>query len=280
MGGKRLGSFRSGDRSEYLAGYALSRISFINAFPRQEDFGVADFLCVLAKQEGKFVFPESAFYVQVKSNAEDIILESDALRWISEYMDHPLLICVVDKKTNLITFYTCWPIWRVMFPRLIANRVSLVLGGNLPLGEPEVIDSDRHWRLYLGPPIMKKSLDELESDPEFCHELLKEWLYFDAQNIAHRRVGRSTVSGVSHWKTNEPLSKFNESKTLYFFGSNYRLAEKNLAPILTALAHCYRHNKQCAKLDALCKYLFEIKEHLDDHVEKFANGELRVENTF
>lgn len=127
---------------------------------------------------------------------------------------------------------------------------------------------------------MKRSLDELESDPESCHELLKEWLYFDAQNIVHRRVGRSTVSGVSHWNTNDPPSKFNESKTIYFFAGDYRLAEKNLAPIFTALAHCYRHNKQRAKLDALCKFLFEIKEHLDDHGVKFASGELRVEGTF
>ncbi|MEE8113195.1 MAG: hypothetical protein V3T23_02460 [Nitrososphaerales archaeon] len=68
MGGKRLISFRSGDRSEYLAEYALSRIAFVNAFPRQEDFGVADFLCVLTKEDNRLVFPESAFYVQIKSN--------------------------------------------------------------------------------------------------------------------------------------------------------------------------------------------------------------------
>jgi hypothetical protein len=73
MSGKRLGSFRSGDRSEYLAGYALSRIAFVNPFPRQEDFGVADFLCVLSKQEERLVFPESAFYVQVKSDANDLL---------------------------------------------------------------------------------------------------------------------------------------------------------------------------------------------------------------
>ena len=126
MSGKRLGSFRSGDRSEYLAGYALSRIAFVNSFPRQEDFGVADFLCVLSKQEERLVFPESAFYVQVKSDAVDLILDSDALRWISEYMDHPLLICVVDKKTGRIKMYSCWPIWRVMFPSLQAERVIVV----------------------------------------------------------------------------------------------------------------------------------------------------------
>lgn len=45
MGGKRLISFRAGDRSEYLAAYALSRIAFVNTFPRQEDFGVRFPMC-------------------------------------------------------------------------------------------------------------------------------------------------------------------------------------------------------------------------------------------
>ena len=57
MGGKRLGAFRSGDRSEYLATFALSRVAFVNPFPRQEDFGIADFLCVLTRQEGRLVLP-------------------------------------------------------------------------------------------------------------------------------------------------------------------------------------------------------------------------------
>ena len=47
MGGKRLGSFREGDRSECLAMFGLSRFAFVYPVPRQEDFGVVDFLCVL-----------------------------------------------------------------------------------------------------------------------------------------------------------------------------------------------------------------------------------------
>lgn len=278
MSGKRLGSFRSGDRSEYLAGYALSRIAFVNAFPRQEDFGIADFLCVLTKQEGQLVFPESAFYVQVKSDTDDVVLDSDALRWISEYMDHPLLICVANKKTNRIMIYSCWSIWRVMFPQLVARRVNLVLGGDLPLGPPDHLDNAGHYRLCVGPPIIEKSLDELESDPDFCHAILKEWLYFDAQNIARRRIGRIAIAGTARWKTNTRLSESSDTKTLYFFGGDYRLAEKDLTPILTALAQGYRHNKQRAKLDTLCKFLAEIPEHLDDHGQKFARGELRVDS--
>ena len=64
MSGKRLGDFRSGDRSEYLALFALSRLAFVSPIPRQEDFGVPDFLCVLGKEDRGLVFAQNAFYVQ------------------------------------------------------------------------------------------------------------------------------------------------------------------------------------------------------------------------
>ncbi|NVM57633.1 MAG: hypothetical protein HWN51_05890 [Desulfobacterales bacterium] len=106
MGGKRLGSFRAGDRSEYLAAYSLSRFAFVNMVPRQEDFGVVDFLCVLTKEEQRCVYPESAFYVQVKSTEDDVPFTEDAVRWISDHMDHPLFVCVVDKNANHLKIYS------------------------------------------------------------------------------------------------------------------------------------------------------------------------------
>lgn len=272
----RLGAYRSGDRSEYLAGYALSRIAFVNPFPRQEEFGVADFLCVLSRREGPLVFPEAAFYVQVKSTADDWILEADNLRWISEYMDHPLLICVADKQTARIKLYSCWPLWRVVFPRLKAKKVTIILGGEVPNTE-EPVDSDGHVKLNFGPPIMEQSLDEIEANPDFCHALLKEWLHFDGQNIARRRVGRIAITGVIRWRTNKLLSEFGEAIHSYWYDADYRLSEKDLAPILTALAHNYRHDKQTDKLDSLCRFLATIEDHLDDHGKEFARGQLRVD---
>jgi hypothetical protein len=277
MSGKRLISFRAGDRSEYLAAYALSRMAFVNPCPRQEDFGVADFLCVLTKEEGQLVFPESAFYVQTKSDTKDVIFDVDVLRWISEYMDHPLLFCIADKKTSRIKVYSCWPIWRVVFPHYGAKKVTIVFDGNLPLGPEEKVDNAGHFKLSIGPPILDKTLDEIESDPDFCHTVLKEWLERDAQNIARRRVGRIAIAGASKWETNKPLKQYAEIKTLYLTEGKIPPAEKALAPILTALAHNYRHTKQRAKLEALCRFLAEIEEHLDPHGKEFAQGKLLVD---
>jgi hypothetical protein len=115
LSGLRLGSFRSGDRSEYLAAFALSRCPFVTAVPRQEDFGIVDFVCVLAKDESRYVFSESAFYVQVKSNKSPIELTSRAAHWLTHYMDHPLFVCVVDKDTSELAIYSASPIWEAIF---------------------------------------------------------------------------------------------------------------------------------------------------------------------
>ena len=92
MSGRRLSSFRAGDRSEYLAQYVLSRFSFVVPFPRQEDFGVADFLCVLTKEVDKLEYPRNAYYVQVKSQDTDIPLDRNQAKWVSHFMDLPLIL--------------------------------------------------------------------------------------------------------------------------------------------------------------------------------------------
>jgi hypothetical protein len=55
------------------------------------------------------------------------------------------------------------------------------------------------------------------------------------------------------------------------------LVEKDLAPILTALAHNYRHAKKEPELTALCAFLDKIRKFLDGHGLEFADGKLTVE---
>ncbi|MEE8113196.1 MAG: hypothetical protein V3T23_02465 [Nitrososphaerales archaeon] len=92
------------------------------------------------------------------------------------------------------------------------KEITVVLGGTLPLGKPERGKGMGHVRLSLGPPILDKSLDEIESDPDSCHALLKDWLNYDAQNIARRRVGRIAIAGPSNWQTNKLISRYGQKK--------------------------------------------------------------------
>jgi hypothetical protein len=272
MSGKRIGSFRSGDRSEYIAAFGLSRVAFIDPVPRQEDFGVLDFVCILASEVGKHVYPESAFFVQVKSNTNPIIFDRDAVRWITHHMDQPLLICVADKAATQLTLYSCARIWMALFCRPEATELTLLLEGDPPSSNPKVSDDPAGARLqlHLGPPILSMTLSELEANSAAAYDVLRPWLQLDAQNIARRRIGRIAASCFSAWITNVPPTSPYENR--YFMGPNFHPAEHELAPVLTALAHNYRRSGNKTKCDALSAFLNTIKEHLDSHGLDFAEG--------
>jgi hypothetical protein len=272
MSGKRIGSFRSGDRSEYFAAFGLSRVAFIDPVPRQEDFGVLDFVCILASEVGRHVYPESAFFVQVKSNTQPIVLDRDAVRWITYHMDQPLLICVADKAATRLILYSCARIWTALFLRPEAAEITLLLEGDPPPTNPELSEDKggARFRLHLGAPILSMTLSDLEADPTAAHDVLRPWLQLDAQNIARRRIGRIAASCFATWTTNIPPTSSYENH--YFFGPYFQQAEHELAPVLTALAHNYRHAGDKTKCEALSAFLNTIKGHLDSHGLDFAEG--------
>jgi hypothetical protein len=274
MSGKRLGSFRSGDRSEYLAVFGLSRLAFIDPVPRQEDFGVLDLVCILASEDKGMVYPESAFFAQVKSSDDDIVVDADAIRWITHHMDQPLLVCLIDKSVPSVKLYSTARIWQPLFLTPEAAEIRLVLKGDPP-SEPLERHGERKYTLHIGPPIVDMTLSELETNPAAAHDVLRPWLQLDSQNIARRRMGRISASCFAEWTTNVPPEL--RYKNGYFMGPYYSSAERDLAPVLTALAHNYRHARDKTKLDALSAFLRTIKEYLDDHGLDFAEGRNVVE---
>ena len=107
-----------------------------------------DFLCVLTKQINLLVYPENAFYVQVKSNVDDIIYDKDSVDWIFNHMDIPLILCVVDKKQSLLKFFSCWNIWPGLFKQPNPEKITLKLMTSLPLEEP-MIDKTKNIFEYV-----------------------------------------------------------------------------------------------------------------------------------
>ncbi|MBA2590933.1 MAG: hypothetical protein H0U97_01205 [Gammaproteobacteria bacterium] len=278
MSGPRLGSFRAGDRSEYLGAYVLSRVAYVNPIPRQEDFGLVDFLCVLARAESGYVYPESAFYVQVKSNSKPFDLSGEAIKWLAHHMDHPLFVCVVDKAQSLISLYSCIYLWRAVFlSRVEPESIRIEFGSDAAVRV--VTPNTLKYVVNLGLPILHQTIADIESEPETAYAVLRDWIALDAANIARRRIGRVAVTTPVKWEANvAPLSDpapavYNE----YFMGPYYELVEKDLAPILTALAHNYRHAKKEPELTALCGFLDKIRKFLDGHGLEFADGKLTVE---
>lgn len=278
MSGRRLMSFREGDRSEYLAQYVLSRFSFVVPFPRQEDFGVADFLCVLAKELDNLAYPRNAYYVQVKSTEENIHFDRNQAKWLSHFMDLPLLLCVVNKDESRVKLFSCWHIWSGLFQVHIPEKLILILNSNLPLAAESIDRTNKVITIPIGPPVINATVEEIESNPTHYHNVLTPWLEMDKLNIARRSVGRIFSSGFIQWEENEVLEPSTILKNSYSIGADYHRAEMHLAPLLTALAHNYRHNKQKDQLDSVIRMLQHLRPYLDKHGKEFADNKLLIED--
>ncbi len=273
MSGKRWDPFRSGDRSEYLARFGLSRIAFVSPIPRQEDFGVVDFLCMLTLQDpGKAIYPENAFYVQVKSSKKDLHYKSDPIRWITHHMDHPLLLCIADKSESKLTFYSLSRIWQVLFLRSEPESISLKPDRNDDPSEPFIERTKKgkpHFDVMLGPPIFSQDLDALEKDPSVAYKILKAWIQMDAKNIARRRTGRLFFQSFRDWQTNVVPKQVFWSR--YYFGPNYRNAEPEFANQLMAFGINYERSQDAEKLKAVCEMLHLLRPHLGPWEQEFLN---------
>ena len=175
-------------------------------------------------------------------------------------MDQPLLVCVADKAATRLTLYSCARIWTALFLRPEPAEMTLLLEGDPPPKNPELSEDEGGARFRL----------HLETAPAAAHAVLRPWLQLDSQNIARRRIGRIAASCFAAWTTNVPPTSSYENH--YFFGPYFQSAEKELAPVLTALAHNYRHAGDKTKCEALSAFLKTIKEHLDPHGLDFAEG--------
>ncbi len=259
MGGKLQADFRSGTRAEYMAIFGLSRIATVAAVPRQEDFGVVDLVCVLLDQRKDLLYPQGAFYVQVKANSNDIILKADDIAWITHNLNLPLFICVPDRKDGTLSFYSCSNLWQALFLRTLPSSITIKLGGDARQPDLHEDTNATTFDIATGPPILVQTLDELEADGALAYSILKTWIEADNANIARRIVGRLA---------SQPTTSY----TQYVYGPNYAQADRELAPILTALAHNYRHNGRREKLVALAAFLKTMVDFLDDHGRDFAEG--------
>ena len=90
-------NFQQGARSEYLAQYVFSAFGTAVPVPRPEDSGI-DLKCTLGEQQGYRFWVKDYYYLQVKSDENDIVLESrESVEWLHS-LKLPLFICLVSKS--------------------------------------------------------------------------------------------------------------------------------------------------------------------------------------
>ena len=273
-GGIRLFDFRQGDRSEYLAIWALTRIAFVTPVPRQEDFGVVDFKCVLGKdveylsgkRQIREVHPKGTFSLQVKSSGtKKLNLNARQIEWISTNMDCPLFICVVDRKAAKIKLFSCVNIWSALFLRMHPQKITLVLGKHGPSGEPYVhhpghsghraVDVEGTFDVFLGPPVIDIGISEFEEQADLMFSILNMWIKLDRFNVALMRFGRAATVEFESWRANEVPRAAKWQRTFHRPVNQHGLLDK-ICPLLESLRLSYERfgpNERASKIASLLR---------------------------
>ena len=283
----RLYSFRGGDRSEYLSLYILTRFAYVIPVPRQEDFGVADFLCFLGKHSNSFFYGEDAFLLQIKSSKESFNFNEDATSYLKHHANLPFLLGVTDKTCQNMKIYSSWRLWYYLMVENINNIRTIRY-----TPDKYTFDVDNKQQGYkyktidqsldiaLGEPIISLNMDCNKINNENIHEVLKFWLQIELSNLVALRTHMAFFQGVSIWETNKKPNLEN-METYYGTGMEGYALEKATADCLTALAFNY-DNREEEKEIALQKISELLKilpgEFLNDIGKKYRDMEFDTKN--
>ena len=267
----RLLSFRSGDRAEYLALFLVSRFAFINPVPRQEDFGLADFVCFVGREKAPFYHAEDAFLLQIKSNKRKIQFKSDPSNYLKKHIDLPLIICISSPKKNLIQFYSSWRLWCYL-SRPETTDISKI---NLVFDKYVLSDGDNPkaftvkgdvLEVTLGNPILSVEQNDLETGNfDNIYNLIKFWLEIERLNIIGLRTGKSLFYGVENW---EPNKKPEEGQVYYHVVPQLQELEKRTVDWLTSLCFNYEYKGHDGKIEIISEFLKTLPEHFFNEISK------------
>lgn len=259
MPGRRLASFRLGDRAELLVQQLLSPFAFTVPVPRQEDIGV-DFFCSLITRDGPHLKSGQLFTVQAKSSAAPLVFrDPHESAWIMG-LETPHLVCVANRDTLSMDIYSTW---NVMCGQLAAglHPVTLRFGDDPPNFPGVVHNPDGSQEIFLGRPIVRFRTDDLfnEGSVEQASATLREWLSFDRMNIANRHAGVYWVEGPLSYETGHtPFASGQSGIAFYWHQDNLPKSAGNLGRVATAIFLIFRDHLQGAEHDARRAALREV----------------------
>lgn len=276
----RLLSFRGGDRAEYLAMYLVSRFAYINPVPRQEDFGLADFICFVGREKASYFHAEDAFLLQIKSNKDKLCFKTDPSNYLKKHADLPLIICIANTKRKLIQLYSSWRLWCYLSLPETANIAKINLTfDKYAFGDG--VNSDAYnvnndvLEVTLGNPILSVEQNDLANGKfDNVYYLIKFWLEIERLNIVGLRTGKSLFYGVKNW---EPNKKPREGEVYYHIVPQLQELEKRAVDWLTSLCFNYEKNGDVDKIGIISDFLKTLPEDFFNEIsKKYRDWKLKV----
>jgi hypothetical protein len=195
-------NLHEGSRSEYLAQYVFSSFGTAVPVPHQEDTGL-DIYCTLLEREGRRAWPRAYYAVQVKSNMEPWIFDSEeSVRWIIEH-PLPIFLCVVLKAEARILVYQTTPRFAAWILPLHKNRLELIPGTE-KRARPIETSWEEGSSFELKAPILNFTIQRALDD-SFRAQLatvLKFWINNDLENIFRIKCGNHHFQVPYEYETN------------------------------------------------------------------------------
>jgi hypothetical protein len=274
--------FYQGNRSEYLAIPALSKLGFTIPVPRQEDHFGVDFIVHLAKMIDNIITPTGkSFGIQIKSDKSPLIFEKKNDIDCLYSSSLPLFLGVVSRKDLTLTLYNTlnrliffWgPNSRQPF-RLTCNATNV---GIRPV--------DFYQReADTGKPILEINIGE----PELASERLKEienlqstmesWINLETENLSLKEQHIPLLFWPTDYSQNEPLPNSLERYSYTKFAGPDSLPNicKATEKALTSLSFYLRRlrddsnrNRLISLMDNTCTKVESLKKDCEILREKW-----------
>lgn len=213
MGGGTTGNnLNQGRRAEAMAQYIMSKFGPCQRVLQENDYGI-DFYCNLMEVKGSVGKTGLLYGMQVKSGDEEFIYESTNLhKWLLQY-NIPMFMCRADRGKASIKIFSTWFLNQLLVQSRShkIHRIEFIENyGNSEktLKSPELVDGLA--KVWMGPPIVELSVNDLEEEPEKVDEIkevLKLWVSIEVQNYSKRNIDLPIFFGYIHWDTNKTFRK-------------------------------------------------------------------------
>jgi len=203
--------FYQGNRSEYLAIPALSKLGFTIPVPRQEDrFGI-DFIVHLARMKDKTVIPiGKSFGIQIKANDKPLVFNKQVERNYLYGSTIPFFLGVVSRKDLTLTIYST--LTRLCF--------FWMKGPNKPFKivikktrDGLVAPNYKEGNIWTGKPILKIDIGEKSAAKDRLEEIqnlqatMKDWITLENDMLSLKEQKVPIVWRPLSYETNKPFSR-------------------------------------------------------------------------
>lgn len=272
--------FYQGNRSEYLAIPALSKLGFTIPVPRQEDrFGV-DFIVHLAYMKERTVVPSGrSFGIQIKSTKDPIVFDKQEDRDSLFTSNMPFFIGVVDRKSLSLTIYSTLARLRLFWMKGPNFSFNLVFKEtNIARKPPDYKSREVHT----GKPIAKIRLAEPSTSSDRLEEFrnlqatMKDWIILENEALSLKEQKVPLIWLPQTYETNKPF-KIGQALSYVAYANPATLpdickaAQKTLTSLSTYLKDCLN-----PKRGSLRKDLQELIQKQHEDVESVMRRNMEI----